>query len=182
MKLKTVRIDHFKHVLDSTEVAIQPDITCLVGKNESGKTAFLEALRRLKPAQGGVKFSIGKHYPAWLEKMHKRQGKNLEQSRPIQTVFELEDDDMVAVSAVFGEGVQNSREFRVNRRYDNIYNHGFEADEAVAVANAVEKSDLPKKVATVAAEAKTFAALTKSIATAARRTVRTNRFRLPAPR
>jgi SOS response regulatory protein OraA/RecX len=128
----------------------------------------LEALRRLKPAQGGVKFSIGKHYPAWLEKMHKRQGKNLEQSRPIQTVFELEDDDMVAVSAVFGEGVLNSREFRVNRRYANLYNHGFEADEAGAVANAVEKSDLPKKVATVAAEAKTFAALTKSIATAAK--------------
>ena len=68
MKLKTVNIDHFKHVLDSTEVAIQPNITCLVGKNESGKTAFLEALRRLKPAQGAVDFSINRHYPAWLEK------------------------------------------------------------------------------------------------------------------
>lgn len=167
MKLRTVQINHFKHVLDSTEVAIQPDITCLVGKNESGKTAFLEALRRLKPAQGGVRFSIGKHYPAWLEKMHKRQGKNLEQSRPIQTVFELEDDDMAAVAAVFGKGVLTSRVFRVSRRYDNRYNHGFEADEAVAVANAVAKIDLPKKVATVADGAKTFAALTKAIATTA---------------
>ncbi len=167
MLLKSVRIDHFKHVLDSTEVAIQPDITCLVGKNESGKTAFLEALRRLKPAQGGVKFGIGKHYPAWLEKMHKRQGKNLEQSRPIQTVFELDDDDMAAVSTVFGEGVLTSRDFRVSRRYDNYYNHGFEADEAIAVANAVAKIDLPKKVATVAEGTKTFAALTKAVVTTA---------------
>ena len=47
VKLKTVKIDHFKHVLNSTPVEIQPDITCLVGKNESGKSAFLEALRRL---------------------------------------------------------------------------------------------------------------------------------------
>ena len=62
MKLKTVRIDHFKHVLDSTEVAIQPDITCLVGKNESGKSAFLEALRRLKPAHGAASFSSPTHY------------------------------------------------------------------------------------------------------------------------
>jgi len=48
MLLKSVQIDHFKHVLNSTVVEIQPDITCLVGKNESGKTAFLEALLRLK--------------------------------------------------------------------------------------------------------------------------------------
>lgn len=86
MKLKTVQIGHFKHILDSTPVEIQPDITCLVGKNESGKTAFLEALRRLKPAQGGVRFSINKHYPAWLEKKHRRQGKNLEQSCPIHSI------------------------------------------------------------------------------------------------
>ena len=57
MLLKSVQIGHFKHVLDSSLVEIQPDITCLVGKNESGKTAFIEALRRLKPAQGSVKFS-----------------------------------------------------------------------------------------------------------------------------
>jgi predicted ATP-dependent endonuclease of OLD family len=75
MKLKTVRIDHFKQVLDSTEVAIQPDITCLVGKNESGKSAFLEALRRLKPAQGAASFYSPTHYPAWLEKRHRREAK-----------------------------------------------------------------------------------------------------------
>ena len=105
MKLKTVNIDHFKHVLDSTEVAIQPNITCLVGKNESGKTAFLEALRRLKPAQGAVDFSINRHYPAWLEKMHRRQGKDLDAARPVTCAFELEDDDVAAIEAVFGDSV-----------------------------------------------------------------------------
>ena len=163
MFLKSVQIDHFKHVLDSTPVDIQPDITCLVGKNESGKTAFLEALRRLKPAQGNVQFSIGKHYPAWLEKMHKRQGKNLEQSKPIQTVFELEDADVAAVEAVFGAGVLTSREFKVNRRYDNLYNHGFDADEDAAVQNVAAKIDLPKKVATAVSGAQTFGALSKAI-------------------
>ena len=43
MLLKSVQIDHFKHVLDSTLVEIQSDITCLVGKNESGKTAIHDA-------------------------------------------------------------------------------------------------------------------------------------------
>ena len=164
MKLKTVQIDHFKHVLGSTPVEIQPDITCLVGKNESGKTAFLEALRRLKPAQGGVKFSINKHYPAWLEKMHRRQGKNLEHARPIQAVFELEDGDVAAVEDVFGEGVLTSREFRVNRRYDNLYNHEFEADQATAVRNLLSGFDMPKKVSEGVTSAETFLALSRALA------------------
>jgi hypothetical protein len=40
MKLTAVEIDHFKHVLNSGEVRIEPDITCLVGQNESGKSTF----------------------------------------------------------------------------------------------------------------------------------------------
>jgi predicted ATPase len=167
MLLKSVQIDHFKHVLDSTLVEIQPDITCMVGKNESGKTAFLEALRRLKPAQGNVDFSIGKHYPAWLEKMHKRQGKKLEQSKPIQAVFELSDADVSAVEEVFGKGVLTSRVFSLARRYDNYYSHGFEADEAVAVINTAALIDLPKKVSTAIAGAKTFVDLKKALTTAA---------------
>ena len=38
-------------------ISIQPDITCLVGKNESGKTAFVQALYRLNPARANAKFS-----------------------------------------------------------------------------------------------------------------------------
>ena len=48
MKLKRVRITDFQSVLDSTEFEIG-DVTCLVGKNEAGKTALLKALYRLNP-------------------------------------------------------------------------------------------------------------------------------------
>jgi predicted ATP-dependent endonuclease of OLD family len=44
MRLLSVRVTDFKSINDATEVAIDPQVTCLVGKNESGKTAFLEAL------------------------------------------------------------------------------------------------------------------------------------------
>ena len=65
--------------------------------------------------------------------MHKRQGRNLEQSKSIQVVFELDDVDVATVKAVFGKGTLNSRVFSLARRFDNRYSHGFEADEAVAV-------------------------------------------------
>ncbi|QIG80425.1 AAA family ATPase [Stakelama tenebrarum] len=159
MLLKTVHVQHFKHVLDSTEVAIQPDVTCLVGKNESGKTAFLEALRRLNPAQGNVDFNIGRHYPAWLEKTHRRQGKDLELVQPIEATFELQDADKAAVSAVFGEGVLTSDAFTLSRKYDNGQLYTYKADEAKAVANLLADLDLPKSVTETTKSITTFASL-----------------------
>ena len=47
MKLVAVHVTNFRSVLDSNEVEIGP-LTCLVGKNEAGKTAFLKALEGLR--------------------------------------------------------------------------------------------------------------------------------------
>ena len=44
MKLRSVHVQRFRNILDSTEVKIEDKVTCLVGKNESGKSAFLHAL------------------------------------------------------------------------------------------------------------------------------------------
>jgi recombinational DNA repair ATPase RecF len=67
MRLKPVHVKLFRHILDSSEVEIQPDVTCIVGRNESGKAAFLEALRRLNPAQKAG-CDIGKHLPRLVGK------------------------------------------------------------------------------------------------------------------
>ena len=53
MLLTCVRVRAYKCIDDSGVVPIEPSVTCLVGKNESGKTAFLEALYRLHPAPSG---------------------------------------------------------------------------------------------------------------------------------
>src|SRR5207244_1254088 len=43
MRLKATHITNYKCIEDSGEFSVEP-VTCLVGKNESGKTAILEAL------------------------------------------------------------------------------------------------------------------------------------------
>ncbi|AWZ22296.1 hypothetical protein RTM1035_11200 [Roseovarius sp. TM1035] len=167
MKLKTVRIDHFKHVLDSTEVAIQPDITCLVGKNESGKSAFLEALRRLKPAQGAASFSSPTQYPAWLEKRHRREakakGRDLDEKSPINATFTLESEDIAAVEARFGEAVLLSETFTIRRKYTNKYAGVFEVDEAKAVVNLLAQIELPTALEPLNS-CETFSALRAKVA------------------
>lgn len=53
----------FQSVLDSGPVPID-DITCLVGKNEAGKTAVLKALYRLNPIrEADGEFSVVDDYP-----------------------------------------------------------------------------------------------------------------------
>ena len=48
MKLTKVRVQNYRSVEDSEEFEIG-DLTCLVGKNEAGKTALLSAMRGLHP-------------------------------------------------------------------------------------------------------------------------------------
>lgn len=47
MKLEEVRVRGFRNIKDSGWVNLHDDVTTLVGKNESGKTSFLEAIGRL---------------------------------------------------------------------------------------------------------------------------------------
>ena len=55
---------NFKSIWDSTEFNID-EVTCLVGKNESGKTALLQALYKLNPVKNEhAGFDVRMEYPA----------------------------------------------------------------------------------------------------------------------
>ena len=76
MRLKSVRVSEFKCVLDSGEFETG-DITCLVGKNEAGKTAVLQALYRLNPVvDSDGEFNVTHDYPraAVADQLGRRQG------------------------------------------------------------------------------------------------------------
>ncbi len=63
MKLKNIQCTEFRSITDSNEFEIG-DITCLVGRNESGKTAILHALYRLNPVvPDDGQFDVADDYP-----------------------------------------------------------------------------------------------------------------------
>jgi len=155
VKLRTVQVKMFRNILDSTEVAIEPKVTCLVGKNESGKTAFLQALWRLNPARLKPAFSIPDHYPAWLEKRHRNEGRVLEEVRAIQAVFEWEEPDRNAVEQVFGQGVVKDASLTLWKTYENKLGWSSGCDEGVAVSNFLGTA-VPKEMRKTFKGATTF--------------------------
>src|SRR5271165_2737908 len=68
VKLKRVRVTNYKSVLDAEWFTVG-DLTCLVGKNESGKTALLEAVERLNSVRSERSLFRETEYPRmnWSE-------------------------------------------------------------------------------------------------------------------
>ena len=116
MKLKAVRITNYKCIEDSTEFSVGP-VTCLVGKNESGKTALLDALYRLNPyyPKEGSFDRTGEYPRRYLleySDWHK-QG----EARVVETKWELESNDIRKVEQLLGGGCLLSREIAVSKHY-----------------------------------------------------------------
>ena len=143
MKLIEAHVRMFRHILDSDAVAIGEDVTCLVGKNESGKTAFLQALQRLKPERSSPVISAARQYPAWLEKKHRRTG-DLDKHVFVEGRFRVEARDLAVLEQRFGEGILRSGEFTMRRAYDEGRSIHFATDDAKAIAKilSVASTDL----------------------------------------
>jgi predicted ATPase len=74
-------------------MAVEQDVTCLIGKNESGKTTVLKALHRLNPANNPDVFKETKDYPRrHLARDRRKAGGTLEEMVPVSASFVLEED------------------------------------------------------------------------------------------
>jgi predicted ATPase len=151
----------FRNILDSTKVEIDPKVTCLVGKNESGKSAFLTALWWLNPARTKKKFSVAENYPAWLEKRHRNEGRDQEHEKPIDAVFVWEDADVEVIEEKFGPGVVKAGNLlTLEKLYNNEFQWASGCDEKRALKNFFDGNEMPAGVKT----AKDFDALRELLA------------------
>ncbi|NIQ12030.1 ATP-binding protein, partial [candidate division KSB1 bacterium] len=61
MKLESFRVQNYKKIRDTDWISCG-DLTCLVGKNESGKSAIFRGLSKLNPSDG-EKYDGLKEFP-----------------------------------------------------------------------------------------------------------------------
>lgn len=113
MKLVSFRVRVFRNVIDSGLIEVT-DNTCLVGKNEAGKSAIIEALHRLNPAKP-TPLNLLDEYPRWLKKAHEISGE-IDDAVPITATFALSPEEVSRLEAAFGPVLQQSQ-IEASRKY-----------------------------------------------------------------
>lgn len=117
MKLVSIRVQNYKCIDDSEEFSIR-DLTCLAGKNESGKTALLQALRRLNPVEDSErKFNSLMEYPR--RRLHEADGADPSARAVLTTNWELSEDDLAAVARLVGPSAITNPIVTISRGYEN---------------------------------------------------------------
>ena len=123
MEFVRARVTNYKSIDDSGWVSID-GITCLVGKNESGKSAFLQALRRLNPAAGASgDFSL-RDYPrkgyTRYRRIHKEQPANV-----VSAEFSLTDEEAAEIPALASKTFVVHKDYANNLSWDLKFNQPY---------------------------------------------------------
>lgn len=115
LTLKSFHVRLFRNIVDSEVVDVN-DVTALVGKNEAGKSALLQALHHLNPAKPEASLSLLDEYPRWLKKEHEITGE-VEHAVPITATFVISSELLAHLSEQFGDGTILSEEVEFSRTY-----------------------------------------------------------------
>ncbi len=171
MKLRTVRVREFQSVWDSNPFEIDK-ITCLVGKNEAGKTALLQALYRLNPIdESDGKFDVVDDYPRSEVEDYQQdiEGKKRQPAVVVEATFQLEEPELKAIFAEYGDDVLERPEVEVKKGYSRDQSGSSQLlvsvpiVESTVVRNLVAKFELPEALAAVAAKEGTLEGLSRCL-------------------
>ena len=105
MKLISARVTNYKNIIDSGEFTLD-DVTCLVGKNQSGKSTLLEALYRLNPVEPGLhEFNYESDYPKAFATEYNKEMDSDDRVHAVVVTgrFTLDEDDLKAITSELGE-------------------------------------------------------------------------------
>ncbi|MER9404464.1 AAA family ATPase [Mesorhizobium caraganae] len=161
MKLTSAHVTNYRNIIDSNVVEIGLN-TCLVGKNEAGKTAFLKALEGLRSTDATFK-EYGKieNYPRRYLADYAERHRSTE-AIVIASTWALENEDVIALEAEFGKGSVVGRTVTISKSFGGPGTlWSVPVDEKKALSNLVARYGLS------AEEQKPLADMVGSPATAA---------------
>ncbi len=145
MKLIDIKVEKYKSIEKTSGLVTFEQVTCLVGKNESGKTAFLQALYKLNPVDSSNgSFDLLEYPRRDLNKYKAEHEKN--PARIVSASFELSQDEIQDIESKFGEGILTESIIRVYKNYKNEITFSLTIDEAAYVKHVVDTYNPPKAI------------------------------------
>ncbi|MFC0039571.1 ATP-dependent nuclease [Actinomadura rayongensis] len=147
MQLINAHISYYRSIEDSDRLDVEPDVTCLVGKNESGKTTVLQALYRLNPVESSAKFDEVLDFPARLTR--RRKAFPAGQRIPVVVAtFRYSDEEIADIEKDLGAGALRAPQITVTlgyRKNARTIEHSY--DEKKIVEHLRSNLDLPSAAA-----------------------------------
>lgn len=158
MILKSVRVQNFKCVRDSDDFSIDPHVTCLVGKNESGKTALLQSLYKLNPVVDAAGRFEDMDYPRaqWSEYNEKRGNTH---ANVLTTTWTLTDSEKSALRDILGSVGGKIDNIAISKGYENKKYYHVNVAEAPVVKHLIDKHELQEPEGTALRKATTVKGL-----------------------
>lgn len=146
MRLVKAKLRRYRSIEELDEFDVEPDVTCLVGKNESGKTATLQAMHKSR-AVDGTTFDDSLDYPS-----HRTRELREHDRIPVSVLtYELDEADAEVVEAELGPGSLRSRTVKVTTgyRFGGAGTWSVSLDEAAVVQHLRGDMELPASTAAI---------------------------------
>lgn len=161
MLLKKVTIHKYKSFLTEQSYEVESAITRVVGKNESGKTALLEALAKSNYFEDNAEFKFDKDLDYPRSELTKVRNEN---PSVLTCEYELSDDIIESIEDDFAEGIVAEKAFSVTSYYDNSKTiSGISTDFEVFKEWLVSNFDLEDQGNDLIRAARSYADLEKSV-------------------
>ena len=143
MRLRTVRVKNFKCVQNSNEFKIDEKVTCLVGKNESGKTTLLQAISKVNPVDpDDADFDLleypRRHLVAYQERSED------EAAEALVTSWDVSEDDIADLERMIGPSARQITSVRISKGYDNLTHFEVEVDEQAVLKYVLGTQNLDR--------------------------------------
>ncbi len=147
IRLKEARVFKYKSIEDSSLVPIAKNVTVLVGKNESGKTAFLEALYKALPlGKEEAQFNYVFDYPRKDYVRYRPQHQAKTYTNVVNLTFQIANKLVDKINTELFHGakvVPEGYTFTRTTHYGNGHMIGVDIDQAAALA-ALKKPEAAK--------------------------------------
>lgn len=161
MRFISADIRRYRSIEETMGFQVDPRVTCLVGKNESGKTAVLQALFKSNPIDTSARFVEVLDYPSRLTRERSKT------TGPIEVTaltYQFSPDNISNVDALFGEGALPSKSVVITTGYRQATSTwDLSVNEAAVVAHLRKDLDLPSVAQAIVDSATTVAELTTAL-------------------
>lgn len=141
MELEKLRVQNHKSIDDTGWVGVD-DLTCLVGKNESGKTAFLEAIEKINPEVGGVEYDDLTYPISNFVEYERRREEGEPADIAASAKFRLTEEELEMIESEYSEDILDSSVILVRRDRGGELHWDIDVSESIFIEDFIEKFEI----------------------------------------